>query len=79
VVLRTPPGAAQYFASAVDRVGWESILGTIAGDDTVLLITRSPSGGSAIAQQFLNMSRTGKPVGGSAPLHPNHSEKDEVK
>jgi hypothetical protein len=25
------------------------------------------------------MSRTGKPVGGSAPLHPNHSEKDEVK
>jgi transcriptional regulator of arginine metabolism len=79
VVLRTPPGAAQYFASAVDRVGWESILGTIAGDDTVLLITRSPSGGGAIAQQFLIMSRTGKPVGGSAPLHPNHSEKDEVK
>ena len=79
VVLRTPPGAAQYFASAVDRVGWEPILGTIAGDDTVLLITRSPSGGSAIAQRFLIMSRTGKPVGGSAPLHPNHSEKDEVK
>jgi hypothetical protein len=43
-----------------------------------LLITRSPSGGSAIAQQFLIMSRTGKPVGGS-PLHPNHSEKDKVK
>ena len=40
VVLRTPPGAAQYFASAIDRVGWASILGTIAGDDTVLLITR---------------------------------------
>ena len=79
VVLRTPPGAAQYFASAVDRVGWESILGSIAGDDTVLLITRSPSGGNAIAQQFLIMSRTGKPVGGAAPLHPNHNEKDEVK
>ncbi len=45
VVLRTPPGAAQYFASAIDRVGWESILGTIAGDDTILLITRSPDGG----------------------------------
>ena len=78
-VLRTPPGAAPYFASAVDRVGWESILGSIAGDDTVLLITRSPSGGNAIAQQFLIMSRTGKPVGGAAPLHPNHNEKDEVK
>ena len=52
VVLRTPPGAAQYFASAIDRVGWESILGTIAGDDTILLITRSPSGGDDIAEQF---------------------------
>jgi transcriptional regulator of arginine metabolism len=70
VVLRTPPGAAQYFAGAIDRVGWPPILGTIAGDDTVLLITRSPSGGSAIAQQFLIMSRTGKPAGGSAPPIP---------
>ena len=78
VVLRTPPGAAQYFASAVDRVGWESILGTIAGDDTILLITRSPNGGNAIAHQFLIMSRTGKPVGISA-THPNNSEKDELK
>jgi transcriptional regulator of arginine metabolism len=70
VVLRTPPGAAQYFASAIDRVGWESILGTIAGDDTILLITRSPNGGDAIAERFLIMSRTGKPVGGSAPSIP---------
>jgi transcriptional regulator of arginine metabolism len=76
VVLRTPPGAAQYFASAVDRVGWEAILGTIAGDDTILLITRSPNGGGDIAQQFLSMSRTGKPAGSSA-LHSNNSEKDE--
>lgn len=78
VVLRTPPGAAQYFASAIDRVGWESILGTIAGDDTILLITRSASGGNPIAQQFLIMSRTGKPVDISA-THPHNSEKDELK
>ncbi len=78
VVLRTPPGAAQYFASAIDRVGWESILGTIAGDDTILLITRSPNGGNDIAQEFLIMSRTGKPVGSSA-LHSNNSEKDELR
>jgi transcriptional regulator of arginine metabolism len=57
VVLRTPPGAAQYFASAIDRVGWESILGTIAGDDTILLITRDPAGGDAIASRFLEMSQ----------------------
>jgi transcriptional regulator of arginine metabolism len=57
VVLRTPPGAAQYFASAIDRVAWESILGTIAGDDTILLITRDPAGGDAIADRFLRMSQ----------------------
>ena len=62
VVLRTPPGAAQYFASAIDRVGSEAILGTIAGDDTILLVTRSPTGGTAVADAFLQMSGNGKPA-----------------
>ena len=62
VVLRTPPGAAQYVASAIDRVAWPSVLGTIAGDDTILMITRDPDGGSRTAQTFLTMSKTGKPV-----------------
>ena len=44
VVLRTPAGAAQYFASAIDRVGWDAILGTIAGDDTIVLVSRDPQG-----------------------------------
>lgn len=70
VVLRTPPGAAQYFASAIDRVGWAAILGTIAGDDTVLVITRDPVGGAAIAEQFLIMARTGKPAGLDSPTPP---------
>ena len=71
VVLRTPPGAAQYFASAIDRVGWESILGTIAGDDTILLITRSPAGGSALAEQLLTMSRGERPGRDhDTPRHP---------
>ena len=39
-VLRTPPGAAQFLASALDRAGLRDILGTIAGDDTVLVISR---------------------------------------
>ncbi|MGO1975110.1 MAG: arginine repressor [Propionibacteriaceae bacterium] len=59
VVLRTPPGAAQYFASAIDRVGWERILGTIAGDDTILLIGRGAGDGAAIATQLLTMSERG--------------------
>lgn len=69
VVLRTPPGAAQYFASAIDRVGWESILGTIAGDDTILLIARDPAGGEALAGTFLELSRTGKPTPSASAPH----------
>ncbi|MGI3780147.1 MAG: arginine repressor [Janthinobacterium lividum] len=64
VVLRTPPGAAQYFASAIDRVGWGSVLGTIAGDDTIMLITRSPAGGEQLARDLVRMSETGKPLTG---------------
>ena len=60
VVLRTPPGAAQYFASAIDRVGWDAVLGTIAGDDTIILVSRDPEGGADVAERFLLMSRSGK-------------------
>jgi transcriptional regulator of arginine metabolism len=56
VVLRTPPGAAQYFASAIDRASWNSILGTIAGDDTVMVIARDPQGGRAIAEAFIELA-----------------------
>jgi transcriptional regulator of arginine metabolism len=54
-VLHTPPGAAQFFASAIDKVGWHTILGTIAGDDTVVVISRDPSGGAAVADSLLNL------------------------
>lgn len=57
-VLRTPPGAAQYFASAIDKAAWPSILGTIAGDDTVLVITRDPQGGEAVAMRLLDLSES---------------------
>jgi transcriptional regulator of arginine metabolism len=67
VVLRTPPGAAQYFASAVDRVGWPEVLGTIAGDDTILLITRDPQGGAEMAARFLALSAGGASSGEHAP------------
>jgi transcriptional regulator of arginine metabolism len=58
VVLRTPPGAAQFLASAVDHVGNADILGTIAGDDTVLVIARDPQGGAALAQHFTALTTT---------------------
>lgn len=56
VVLRTPAGAAQFFASALDHAGWPSILGTVAGDDTVLVISRDPAGGEQIADQLLRLA-----------------------
>lgn len=39
-VLRTPPGAAHFLASALDRAAFDDVAGTIAGDDTILLVAR---------------------------------------
>jgi transcriptional regulator of arginine metabolism len=41
VILRTPPGAAQFLASALDRAGLPEIVGTIAGDDTIIVVARA--------------------------------------
>lgn len=57
VVLRTPPGAAQFLASAIDASMLTGVLGTIAGDDTVLVITQDPTGGETIATRFLDMAQ----------------------
>jgi transcriptional regulator of arginine metabolism len=58
VVLRTPPGAAHFLASALDRAGLPKVLGTIAGDDTILVIARKPDGGAAIATELVNLPHT---------------------
>jgi transcriptional regulator of arginine metabolism len=55
VVLRTPPGAAQLLASAVDKTDLDDVLGTIAGDDTVLVIGRKPNG-DALARRLLDLA-----------------------
>lgn len=44
VVIRTPPGSAHVVASALDRSGLEHIIGTVAGDDTILVISRPDNG-----------------------------------
>ncbi|HET7683336.1 MAG TPA: arginine repressor [Marmoricola sp.] len=56
VVLRTPPGAANFLASALDKAELGDVLGTIAGDDTVLVISRDPSGGQPLAERFLSLA-----------------------
>jgi transcriptional regulator of arginine metabolism len=47
-VLRTPPGGANYLASAIDRAALPYVVGTIAGDDTVFVAARDPMKGAAL-------------------------------
>jgi transcriptional regulator of arginine metabolism len=61
VVLKTPPGAAQFFGSALDRAQLVGVLGTIAGDDTILVITREPNGGQAMADKLLGLAGGDRP------------------
>lgn len=48
LVLRTPPGSAHVVASAIDRAGLEGVIGTVAGDDTVLVVAGEQLGGEAL-------------------------------
>ena len=61
-VLRTPPGAAQFLASALDKVGLPDVLGTIAGADTLLVVSRQPDGGPALAERLRTLARRTPPV-----------------
>ena len=64
VVLRTPPGAAQFLASAIDHSILPAVLGTIAGDDTVLVIAREGDEGpatAALAARFLALATDARP------------------
>ncbi|MCV7359836.1 arginine repressor [Mycolicibacterium fluoranthenivorans] len=54
-VLRTPPGAAHYLASAIDRASLPQVVGTIAGDDTIFVIAREPMTGAELATMFQNL------------------------
>jgi len=62
VVLRVPPGAAQFLASALDRSGLPDVVGTIAGDDTILVVAREPGpdngSGAQLAAKLTAWSRT---------------------
>jgi transcriptional regulator of arginine metabolism len=51
-VLRTPPGAAQFLASALDRSGLSDVVGTLAGDDTIFVVARDVTGGKALADKL---------------------------
>jgi transcriptional regulator of arginine metabolism len=56
VVVRTPPGCAHVVASALDRAGLPEVIGTVAGDDTVLVIAAEKVKGSALALKLAHMA-----------------------
>ncbi|MFZ3201568.1 MAG: hypothetical protein WA175_10510, partial [Candidatus Acidiferrales bacterium] len=57
LVLKTPPGGAQPLAAAVDAEHWKEVAGTLAGDDTVLIVSPSRSASSAIQKRVEEMLR----------------------
>ncbi len=52
VVLKTPPGSAHVVASALDRSGLEGAIGTVAGDDALLVVATEETGGEALAARL---------------------------
>lgn len=56
VMLQTPPGSAHVVASALDRAGLETVLGTVAGDDTVMVVASETCDGSVLAESLSQLS-----------------------
>ena len=56
VVLRTPPGSAHVVASALDRASLPDIIGTVAGDDTLLVVCAEGDGGANVARRLSELA-----------------------
>ncbi len=56
VVVHTPPGSAHVVGSAIDRAGWQDVIGTVAGDDTVMVIAAADTTGSEVAEHLRELA-----------------------
>jgi transcriptional regulator of arginine metabolism len=56
LVVRTPVGSANAVASALDRQGWDEVVGTIAGDDTILVVVRSEATRHALSERLRDLA-----------------------
>jgi len=56
VVVRTPPGSAHVVASALDRSGLDGMLGTVAGDDTIVVVAAEKIGGAGLASVLSSLA-----------------------
>lgn len=61
VVVKTPPGGANPLALALDRAGWDEVAGTIAGDDTLFIATRSVADARRVAKALLDIKNRKHP------------------
>ena len=68
IVLRTPPGSAHVVGSALDRSGFPGVIGTVAGDDTVLVVASETSGGAAVADAWRRWPASSR-AGADGPGH----------
>jgi transcriptional regulator of arginine metabolism len=64
VVLRTAPGSAHVVASAIDRAGVADVLGTVAGDDTIVVVCSEKAGGAVVAAGMAGLAGLGSPQEG---------------
>jgi transcriptional regulator of arginine metabolism len=56
VVVRTPPGSAHVVASALDRAALAEIVGTVAGDDTIMVVAAERVGGAKLARRLAGLA-----------------------
>ena len=69
-MLRTPPGGAHFLASAIDHSLLNDVIGTIAGDDTVLLVTADHDGGASVAANCSPSQSAQRTAGARPREHP---------
>jgi transcriptional regulator of arginine metabolism len=58
IVLRTSPGNANALAVALDKQAWPEVVGTLAGDDTILVVTPDSSTASKLRQKLIGLVQT---------------------
>ena len=61
VVVRTPPGSAHVVGSALDRAGLPEVVGTVAGDDTILVVATERTGGAKLARKLSELAGLTEP------------------
>lgn len=77
-VLRTPPGAAQFLASAIDRAAPDGVVGTIAGDDTIMLVAREGLTGAELGARLAAYAAAGQDRGPAGPAGRTTKERHET-